>query len=1419
MRLSRSAGSVLVSAFLLLLSLSLSAQEQPQAGDSGPAVGDFQGTDGACNYPDFTDSSYVATLGEDERGRFIEFTQGSTGDSGRFRMDPAQTIFFESDGDEVYAQIQIDGDTLRADYSYTTGGCTQTWQATVTLPPGSVAWLQSDPRLVTTTTAPTTTTSTTPVANEGAAPPEPSADTPTESAEDARSSADSASAEQPSSGAPADAASAEQPSSGASPVPFLIGGGILAIAGSAIAVRQRNRRAAAAVATGTLPQSGMTSDDGGLTLQDLQQYAPESGRDLGDYDDVHAAPVATLTGPDGAWDALVLQEHELQQKIESDFGKVVSALTNGYAAFVDRLDQFRLARAPVISATTEMDRSLVVGQAAIQEAQTVDFLWAVLNLTRGAAVAGFKASKWLNAPSRLPTVAGVTGKVDDSVRAQDVGTVVARGPTSPSSVELPKDIDMRLGALEAKHGTGHVKYWKPQLPGFLRLADEAGEDPWLFLARYDDLYEAGEALSLQVMRKRGWHQIEFEVEWTLKRVLYNVASALEGRVAHIPHADIERLRTWSRVPGFWEALPKGTTHTMDFFGENIGNMMLAFDSDQIRLLQAIAESEDLGAILSNVPDALKAPGAMQGPILFPGHLQNMPGFPEAGLFGLPPASPRGAGRVVGVGPGGTTMEPPSLGMTLSQGGVNPFGATQVDGVPAWATGAASSPQRGVRPYVGPVDPSAPTQFHPGPPVGFNPEADTIIDAWETARGTNGHSTMRIGNNLEDTWVDLFPVDRTWTMFPVSPQDDVSQMTLALRSGPGHTLVVAGDQAADIARRADPSGSFTTAVLSEGEILYGPAAIDAASLSGTTVIVHGSDTVRGAMRQWREAPPLQLIPGAEPTPIQTWFEAAIGETLTIRTSEYVNLAKDTQSTLTGVADGKVDTLIGSLTEPGIGLVGYPGVPSMEPPPITITPTINLQSCESESLRTLGEGVGLDADLWTQGAGSDFVHGFNCFLGELAYRRGWHPIEPETKLQLDRLILDSRQWATGGAAPADGDLMQLNTWVSRPGFFPWMVSSVAPGEEGLVILYNVDDVALLQSVVAADGDIDALREGLGPIQMQSLMAISDTQSRVESEGRHRALVEGADHEMSPVHVDPQQLHYWKVVRDYMSTTRTANMGIDAFLRSFGKIWEMDGPFHYWFFGQRSTEEGWHSEFLNTWWAFFSSPIETWTSWYWTAEAHEQFKDFSESQREHLSEMAVSMASAVRALEDMQDALGLMTDHHSGLSAEAAAALVDVAQEYKKVYDAASPRWQSTHRDEMIKRRSHILNKLANLSRARGPLGALATQVGHFIDWLNALRLHPDGDARPAYQLIGPEVAARMGSVALALRSLAAPGLLLDSGAANTNQEVGPWDSRNWMTPEERERRQNAAFERAQNPETEQEAPVTDGWGNPVDIVPDD
>lgn len=1122
------------------------------------------------------------------------------------------------------------------------------------------------------------------------------------------------------------------------PFPLIVIGLGLITGGTVVTVRNR-RRVPAGAPPGQLGTWYGEADDGTLTIEDLEQYADKP---LSSYTDVYTPEAPAVTGPDDAWNDLLLKEDRFETLIERDFERVTTALTTGYSSYLDAVEAFRTAVAPVMSATVDMDRSLVTGSKALATAKTADFLWAVLTLTKSVGTIGFKAYKWLKTPK------AVTGSA-----------------------------------------------------GLARAADELGVDLQQFLSRFDDEAVGASELLLEVAKRRGWKMMPLWSEWTLKRILYNLRSAQAGRVAHIPYDDIATLRSWAQRPGFWDDLAVAA-NAVRYPDGTVEDIALAFTKQDIDFLKAIAGADDLAHVLDDVPEALKAPGAFSGPVQMPLTYYLSDEDAYAWLWRQQNAD---------------TVVPPYAGPPVdSTAGTFLDRASAVRG-----SGASAQPFRGVNPegdtlldFTPRFDPAAdtlldlpPTGFHPGPPPGFNPHADTLLDGWRQGWDgipptnwdraptwvdgpippTNWHTTptvidapipptnwqgaptvidmpipptnwqradtvvsFRFPGGGTDVSVDFFSTQPTLLTHAPASVDEAASIASAVRNGPGGTLVLGGAGSAEVALRVDPTGRLTTATLPDGSVVHGPDAIRLASENPEALVaVHGPDAAASAIRNTIHSE----MPFYDPARMtQADFDAmdvAVGQGLVNRAAAYTGMAGGLFSAAAG--PGETPLVVGSILDPGFGLVGYSTPAGVESH--VVVPMNELWDIPTSSADSLFSDVGVDPDLWMGSHGGDPFAGMNTLLGEVGQRRGWHPVTDRHRTYLESLIEDARRWAAGAGDPIDSSRIdQLAAWASRPGFFPWLLSSVASVDDGYLLLFNADDAHLLQSLLLANGDRQAFRERLGPIRVAAYTAVATT-------GATGGSQQGTGHRQ----IDPQQAHFQQVLRTYLNATHTSRIGLDQFLRSFGVVNEIDRDFKFWFFGTRTVEAGDTATLLNAWWSFFSSPIETYTSWYWTAEAHEQFLGLLDTHRDHLGAMVRAAAAAVRALDGLQSALGVIDDPASGFGAAARDGLRGVAGEMAELFRSAPDEWQNAHRDRYLRKQGHIRTKLANLESALQPLQALRSRLPQLIAWLNALRLDHNGELRLGYQLIDPEFVTRLGSVALALQGLANPALFLDTAVA--------------------------------------------------------
>ena len=1184
------------------------------------------------------------------------------------------------------------------------------------------------------------------------------------------------------------------------PFPFFVFGLGLLTAGGVVTVRNRRKEPATAP-PGTLGgYYGVTEDDG-LTLEDLEQY---NTQDLGTYTEPRVPPPVIITGPDDAWDALILQEHALQTKIERDFEQLTTALTTGYSAYLKAVDDYRTSLAPVTSATIDMDRALVVGQQDLATAKTADFLWAVLTISKSIGTIGFKAYKWLKTPKAVSGASSLA-----------------------------------------------------------RAADDVGIDMGQWMSRFDDAAVGGSELLLEVAKRRGWKMMPTWSEWTLKRILFNVRSAQAGRVAHIPYDDITKLREWAGRPGFWDDLAVAANHVDDADGL-VDDIALAFTKEDIDFLKAIAGADDLAHVLDDVPDALKAPGAFSGPVRMP-ITQFLPDH-EAYAYlwrqrNAPTLAPGYAGPPAFDSSAGTFLDAAS-GVRGSGASARPFGGvvpeadTFIDASRRFdpnadtlldlpGTGFHPAPPVGFNPNADTVtDFLPPTGFHPGPPVGFNPHGDTLIDGWR--RGWNGIPptnwdraptwvdtpipptnwqnaptvvdmpipptnwqnaptvidmpipatnwqnaptlidmpipptnwqradtvvSFRFPSQLEDVTVDFFSTQPTLLTHGCGSVDEAAQVAGALRSGPGGTVVLTGSGCTEVAQRIDPLSRFTTSTLPDGSCAYGADAITVGASPGAVIAVHGPDAAAAALRGANPGGVPFLDPTAVGRQNPAALDAIVGEGLLNRAASYVGLTSSGFTVAAGPGETPADLTVGSLQDPGFGLCGYQT-------PYGVESNVVMSECEAWStpdqpLESLFSDCGLDPDLWLGSHTDDPFAGMDTLMGELGQRKGWHPIEEQHRGFLDKLIEDARKWAVTGEGPIDpASLGRLQAWSAQPGFYPWLVGSVAPVDEGYLILYNLDDVNLLQTLSLSGGNLDAFRQRLGPTRVSAYRSVLA--------GGAKGSAAGA----TPTRrrVDPQRAHFEQVIRSYLNATHTSQIGLDQFLRSFGAVNELEHDFKFWFFGTRTVEKGETATFLNAWWSFFSAPIETYTSWYWTDEAHDMFIGLLDTQRDNLAGMTVAANAAVRSLQGILDALGVLDDPNSGLGSNTRAGLQAVLDDMKQTFEGAPGPWQDAHREPYLEKQGHIRTKLANLQSALGPLSALQEQLPKLISWLNALRLDENGEVRAGYQLISPEVAARLGSVALALQGLANPALMLDAATQAAARGEAPTSPRPVLTWEE-------------------------------------
>jgi len=363
---------------------------------------------------------------------------------------------------------------------------------------------------------------------------------------------------------PPAAAPISEPEQGGTPAwPFVLGaGGLLLIGAGGLTQWQRNRqRAAAAVASGRLPQSGLGTGDGILTLEDLQRYRS------GDFT-IEAPPANDMT--EEKWKDYLRIETDLQERYLAELRSLFTDIVGRYNAYHAAITRFKERFVRILSGSTELQGYLRQWQENQQTAKKQDLAFAVITLVWGGVSLGLKGLRWLRAPKAAAAAEASAGRTLGTADGLVTGdTELAGAATATDGSRLPSQLD------EAYKG----------------YAAEVGVDADEWFARYGEAWEqAHEDLILLVAEKRGWHGISVQVEEVLNRLLVNGRSAVAGRGGTINPADVAKLREWASLGGFWNWLLTAGDLLED-------GAILFYNVDDVRFLKALLECEgDVSAL-------------------------------------------------------------------------------------------------------------------------------------------------------------------------------------------------------------------------------------------------------------------------------------------------------------------------------------------------------------------------------------------------------------------------------------------------------------------------------------------------------------------------------------------------------------------------------------------------------------------------------------------------------------------------------------------------------------------------------------------------------------------------------------------------------------------------------------------------------
>jgi len=391
-----------------------------------------------------------------------------------------------------------------------------------------------------------------------------------------------------------------------------------------------------------------------------------------------------------------------------------------------------------------------------------------------------------------------------------------------------------------------------------------------------------------------------------------------------------------------------------------------------------------------------------------------------------------------------------------------------------------------------------------------------------------------------------------------------------------------------------------------------------------------------------------------------------------------------------------------------------------------------------------------------------------LRRVAESRGWHDIPQVAINAIGKAIVDARKTLAGvkgaGISKADVEaLKKLKAIVERNGlnFSEWLstaaTESAGAGKEigsngvrkvyeevgnDIALYYTKADVALINDIIATDGDVSKLRALMGPIDELSLNALARAGAAApKASGVCPAagfLAQGGSNAAGAL-ARPTEQQLTNVMN---GTGRLGQVGLDNVMDEFGLTERIEG-------------KGLFRAAAGEMWELFTSPSATVGSHYASWVALDELEGLLKNDRPQLLNLGVKLDDAARALSNLQGALKRagVGDPNSDLEKKAPNDLQKALDDLDKAFNSGSPGWQKDHQAQMDERRKHIEQKLADLADTMKDLNALSARMGQLKQWLDSVRLNPDKSLKTPLQAFNPETFVRLGSISLYLRAMGA------------------------------------------------------------------
>jgi len=451
-----------------------------------------------------------------------------------------------------------------------------------------------------------------------------------------------------------------------------------------------------------------------------------------------------------------------------------------------------------------------------------------------------------------------------------------------------------------------------------------------------------------------------------------------------------------------------------------------------------------------------------------------------------------------------------------------------------------------------------------------------------------------------------------------------------------------------------------------------------------------------------------------------------------------------------------------------------------PPVASTPLELAQQAVGEDVLGLAKAEGVDVSgevkalVGRHGDAAAVAETQEAVLRAIAKARGWHSVPEWGAKAIGDALRQARQTLAGvkGAAIEKANvevLKSLKSYVESKGlnFAQWLETAASETEiageevvermgvksterivqwEGISLDYDKADVNLILQLIDTDGDVAKLRAVASPVEQISLNALARADAATRAPGKLEKLAKaGADLSQTTNQAGavqrlarPTDAQLHNVLE---GTGQLGRVGLANAVDEFGVL-------------ERIKDKNIVSATFSEAWELFTSPSATTASYYYTLSAQSELLDLLQTQGQAFVDLGVQLDSAARALKDLQSALehNALSGDNSYLGKKGPDELRKTLDDLKRIYDNSPEGWKKAHKDEMEARQKHIEQKLADMADALKQLEALDAKMKQLRQWLDSVRLNPDGSVRDPVSAFNPQTFVRLGSITLFLRGMA-------------------------------------------------------------------